>query len=132
IAQVIICDADKPRAVESRFRVVQLSRDLDRLPAMFKEERKSLRHRFGVSQGEQRLGLHLQVVAPFAVADEFVSERGEVPGLAFLPVVVAGEAQRGHLRVRVISYTFGGVERLREDIASRASITARMLLPGML
>ena len=91
----------------------------------------SLRRSFGVCQSEQRLGVYLQMIATFAVADEFVSERDKFLGFALI-VVVAGETQRGHLSVRVISYAFGDIARLRVEITSRASITARVLLSGLL
>src|SRR5262245_49735560 len=98
---------------------------------MFEAERMSLRGSFGVCQSEQRPGLYLQMIATLAVADEFVSERDKFLGFTLI-LVVAGEAQGSHLGLRMISDTFSGVARLRVEVTSRASITAGMLLSGLL
>src|SRR5262245_10055463 len=71
------------------------------------------------------------MIAMFAVADEFVSERDYLSGFALIGAI-ADKAQCGRLRVRMISYTFGGGARLRIQITSRAPITARVLLSGLL
>src|SRR5262249_45818951 len=106
-------------------RVAQLPRDLDRSTAVFEIERESLLRPFAVRQSEQRPGVYLQMIATFAVADEFVSERAEFPGLLLL-IVVADETQSGHLGVWMISNALGDVVGLRIEFISRASIATRM------
>src|SRR5262245_62533392 len=98
---------------------------------MFEAERQSLRRPFDVCQSKQSSGMYLQMIPPFAIDDEFISECDKFLGLTFL-MVVASEAESGHFSMSVFSNVLSGASRFRLETKSRANIAARAPLCGLL